>query len=112
MASKQIFVDYVCEQLAAAGQIRQQKMFGEYAIYCDEKLIALVCDDQFFLKPSKAVREALGVVQEAPPYPGAKPSFLLNDALEDAAQISHLARLTYLELPAPKPKKPKAAKKT
>lgn len=35
MASHQDFVDYVAEQLRAAGMIRSRKMFGEYGLYCD-----------------------------------------------------------------------------
>jgi hypothetical protein len=37
-------------------------MFGEYAIYCDGKVVALVCDDQFFLEPTAAGRALLGRV--------------------------------------------------
>ncbi|MCK7502621.1 MAG: TfoX/Sxy family protein [Comamonadaceae bacterium] len=35
-------------------------MFGEYAIYLDGKVVALVCDNQFFVKPTDAGRALLG----------------------------------------------------
>jgi TfoX/Sxy family transcriptional regulator of competence genes len=75
MASQQRTADYVVEQIAAAGSVSARKMFGEYGVYCDGKMVALICDDQLFVKPTKGGRTFLGKVREAPPYPGAKPSF-------------------------------------
>jgi TfoX/Sxy family transcriptional regulator of competence genes len=49
MASDQSFVDYVCDQINAEGSITFKKMFGEYAIYCDSKIVALICDNQLFI---------------------------------------------------------------
>ncbi|HHS82096.1 MAG TPA: competence protein TfoX, partial [Devosia sp.] len=43
MASSQEFVDFVVEQMGGAGTISARKMFGEYGVYCDGKLIGLVC---------------------------------------------------------------------
>jgi DNA transformation protein len=84
MASKQSTVEYISEQITQAGQIRFRKMFGEYAIYCDEKVVAFVCDDQLFIKPTKAGRELITDLEEAPPYPGAKMYNLISpDQWED-----------------------------
>ena len=107
MASDLEFVNYVCDQTAAAGSISFRKMFGEYAVYCDGKVVALVCDNQFFVKPTAAGRAMVGKVAEAPPYPGAKPYFLIGDELDDREWVSTLVRVTARELPLPKPKKPK-----
>ena len=104
MASDRHFVDYVCDQIGAAGKVSFRKMFGEYAIYCDGKVVALVCDNQCFVKPTAAGRALLGAVTEAPPYPGAKPHYLLAGQLDDAALMARLVRLTAAELPAPKPR--------
>ena len=41
MASDLTFVEYVCDQMSAAGTITFRKMFGEYAIYCEGKVVAL-----------------------------------------------------------------------
>ncbi|MGC3981149.1 MAG: TfoX/Sxy family protein [Steroidobacteraceae bacterium] len=104
MASDQSFVDYVCEQVAAAGHISQRKMFGEYAVYCDGKVVALVCDNQFFLKPTAASRALLDHVREGFPYPGAKPWIVADEWLDDDTFIARLVRVTAAELPMPKPK--------
>ena len=52
MASHPDFVNYVAEQLREAGAIRSRKMFGEYGLYCDDVFFAVICDDQFFVKPT------------------------------------------------------------
>ncbi len=107
MASDLTFVEYACDQGSDAGELSFKKMFGEYAIYLNEKIIALVCDNQLFLKPTKAGAEVLKNVVEAPPYPGAKAHFLISDNLEDRDLMSQLFKVTENELPSPKPKKPK-----
>ena len=112
MASDQDFVDFIVDQLKNAGDITSRKMFGEYAIYCDGKVTALVCDNQLFVKPTEAGRSFIGEVVEAPPYPGAKMSFLIEDGFENRDWISDLVRITAKELPEPKPKKKKKKTKT
>lgn len=110
MASTQRNVDFVLEQMAEAREVSARKMFGEYAIYCRGKLVALFCDDQLFIKPTNAGRTFLGTVKQASPYPGAKPYFLISGAqCEDGEWLSELVRVTERELPQPSPK---AAKKS
>ena len=107
MASDQIFVDFVLEQIKNAGEITAKKMFGEYGIYADGKLLGLICDNKLFIKPTSSGLEFIGNVIEAPPYEGAKPSFLIEDKIEDSEWLSELVRISLNELPAPKPKKKK-----
>lgn len=82
-------------------------MFGEYALYSNGKVVALICDNQLFIKPTVAGRSYIGDVVEAPPYPGAKHSFLIQDEIDDGEWLSQLIRLTEAELPTPKPRKKK-----
>jgi TfoX/Sxy family transcriptional regulator of competence genes len=79
-------------------------MFGEFAVYCDGKVVALVCDNQFFLKPTAAGRALLDRVREAPPYPGAKPYYLVDAQLDDADAVAAIVRATAAALPLPKAK--------
>lgn len=102
MATEQGFVDYVCDQLQGAGRISTRRMFGEYALYSDGKVVALLCDNQFFLKPTDAARALLPRVKEGLPYPGAKPHLLLDEVLEDSELLSRLVAVTARELPPPK----------
>lgn len=105
MASDLGFVEFVVDQMENAGAITYRKMFGEYAVYCEGKVVALVCDNQLFIKPTSAGNSYIGNVVEAPPYPGAKPFFLIAEQIEDKGWIGNLVRLTERELPEPKPKK-------
>jgi TfoX/Sxy family transcriptional regulator of competence genes len=107
MASEQTFVDFIVDQIENAGEISVKKMFGEYGLYSGEKLFALICDNKLFIKPTQAGRTFIGDVVEAPPYPGAKPSFLIEEKVEDRTWLSELVRVSVAELPVPKPKKKK-----
>jgi len=111
MASDSGFVEFVVEQMEKAGVITYRKMFGEYALYCDGKIIALICNNQLFIKPTKAGRYYSPNIIEAPPYPGAKPYFLIEDQLENKDWISHFVKITAEELPEPQPKSNKKRKR-
>ena len=52
MGSSLNFVEFVADQMEGAGEITYKMMFGEYGLYCEGKIVALVCDDQFFVKPT------------------------------------------------------------
>lgn len=105
MASQQKFVDFVVEQIQNAGTISTKKMFGEYGIYADDKIFGVICDNKLFVKRTEAGRGFIGDPVEMPAYKGAKPSFLIEEKIEDRDWLSELVRVTLKELPAPKPKK-------
>jgi TfoX/Sxy family transcriptional regulator of competence genes len=107
VASDQNFVDFVIEQIKNAGEITAKKMFGEYGIYADGKLFGLICDNKLFIKQTISGREFIGNVVEAPPYEGAKSSFLIEEKIEDSNWLSELIIISLKELPPPKPKKKK-----
>jgi TfoX/Sxy family transcriptional regulator of competence genes len=102
MASDQTFVDFVVDQFEAKLGVTQRKMFGEYGLHSNGTFFGLICDNQLFIKPTSAGRAFIGEPTEAPAYPGAKPSFLIESQLEDAEWLSELVRRTVAELPPPK----------
>jgi len=110
MASDLSFVEFVVDQMREAGDITYRKMFGEYCLYCNKKVIGLICKNQLFIKPTTAGRTWIGDPVEAPAYPGAKPAFLIEDQIENREWLTHLIRQTESELPPPKPKKKKKGK--
>jgi len=107
MATEINFVNFVSDQIRNSGEITAKKMFGEYGIYSDGKLFGLICDNKLFIKPTNSGRKFIGNVVEAPPYEGAKSSFLIEDKIEDSEWLSELVRISLKELPSPKPKKKK-----
>ena len=106
MASRPEFVQYVADQLSDAGMITYRKMFGEYGMYCDGKIFALICNDQLFIKITEAGKRMAPDLQEAPPYEGSKPYFLVDD-IDNKEFLTEFVIESCKELPVPKPKKEK-----
>ncbi len=104
MASNQDFVDYVREQVNLGERLTFKRMFGEYALYLDTKVVAFVCDNQLFVKPTALGKQWVGNITEAPPYPGAKLYFLVSERLDDRDFVQRLFLVTASELPLPTPK--------
>lgn len=103
------FVTMVVDLLQGLGDVEAKKMFGEYSLYVHGKLVALLCDNRFYLKPTEAGRALIGTVVPAAPYPGAKDCFLIEEGLEDREWLSAVVEATARELPLPV-KKAKAPK--
>jgi TfoX/Sxy family transcriptional regulator of competence genes len=102
-------MEYMTDHLARLGsRIRTRKMFGEYALYCDEKVVGLICDNQLFIKPTSAGAALLPHPTMQSPFPGAKPMWLLSDdQLEDRDWFCQLVDTSAAVLPYPKQKKQK-----
>jgi TfoX/Sxy family transcriptional regulator of competence genes len=110
MATDPGLMEFIADQLAGAGVMRYRRMFGAYAVYCDEKVVALVCEDRFYLKPTEAGRALLPEAVEDAPFDGARPWLLIEAELEDRQALQALVRATAAALPLPKPKKPRRKK--
>lgn len=104
MGSSADTVQFICDQAGLGKRLTFRKMFGEYALYLDGKVVALICDDQLFLKPTPEGLKFLGKVSEAPPFPGAKNFYLLSSELDDTEMLSEALRVTARALPEPRPK--------
>ena len=105
MGSRVDIVQYICDQAGLGRRLTYRKMFGGYALYLDAKVVALVCDDQLFLKPTPEGRKYLREVTEAPPYPGAKNFYLLSAVLDDTETLRGALLVTASALPEPRPKR-------
>ena len=111
MATKVSTIEYIEDQLAEVPEVHSRKMFGEYALYVGDKVVALVCDDELFVKMTAEGREFVGEkCEERPAYPGAKASMWIDaDMVDDHSWLCELIRITAEVLPEPKPKKKKRA---
>ena len=110
MATDVNTMNFLLDQLSPLGEASARKMFGEYCLYLSGKPVGLLCDDQLYLKPTRAGASLIDNVVEGPPYPGAKPHLLITpDQWEDGEWLCELVRATARELPLPKPRtrKPK-----
>jgi len=77
-------------------------MFGEYAVYINGKVVALVCDNSVFVKPTKVLQHLDASLGEGPPYPGAKPYLLADALLDDPGMLRQVLLKTAAEVRAPK----------
>ena len=112
MASSQRMVAFLVEQMAAAGAVSAKQMFGEYAVYCDGKVVALICDDRLFVKPTAAGRALIDELVEAPPYARAKDHFAIpGERWDEADWLGELIRVTAEALPRPAPRKQRASRR-
>ncbi|KAA0122853.1 TfoX family protein [Methylobacterium sp. P1-11] len=103
MASSQHTVDAILEQAAGAGAVTAKKMFGEYGLFLDGKMVALVCDDRLLVKPTHVGRSQIGAVREEAPYPCAKPCFVVHgERWDEADWLAELFRVTAAGLPMPR----------
>jgi DNA transformation protein and related proteins len=106
MATLASTADFICEQMGGAGVITSKRMFGEYAVYVNGKVIAFICDDSLFIKPTAAAKEFFPEAEDAPAYPGSKMYMLIpEEKWEDSEFMSELASISFNALPAPKAKK-------
>lgn len=112
MATQASTIEYILDQLSSIPNVRARKMFGEYALYCNDKVVALVCDDELFVKITEAGKEFVGdLYHEGTAYPGARPSMNIDmDMIEDRNWLSELILITEENLPAPKAKSQKKEK--
>jgi TfoX/Sxy family transcriptional regulator of competence genes len=100
-----IFINYVCDQIDDGCEVSYRHMFGGTTLYSKGKVVALICDNQLFVKPTNAGRTYIGDVTEAPAYEGSKDFFLIGDQIDDTEWLTELIRQTEQELPKPKPRK-------
>ena len=107
MATDAGFVEYVFEQAGLAGRLTSKRMFGEYALYVDGKVVAFCADNSLFFKLQPETAALLSELPQQELFPGSKPYALADEWLDDAERLREtlleLARL----LPEPKPKRAK-----
>lgn len=102
MTTSKETVAYILDQLAPL-TVRTRAMSGEYCLYCDEKVVALICDDTLYLKPTRIASEAMPDAELAPPYPGAKDHYIVSgDRLEEREWLQELVMRMADDLPLPR----------
>lgn len=109
MATDSDYIDYIHEQAGFGARLTHKKMFGEYSLYLDGKVVAFACDNSLLLKPTEAGRALLPQVTPGKPYPDAKDYYVLDEFLDDTELLQRVLQATADVLPLPKPK---PAKKT
>lgn len=116
MSTQKASVDFILQALGQPRRFSARAMFGEYALYADGKVVALVCDDQLYVKILPA-SDALKDCERDSPYPGAKPHYVVDEGrlarMEglDRVLLGVAAALPAKKLRTKKPAKARTAKK-
>jgi TfoX/Sxy family transcriptional regulator of competence genes len=111
MATDIDFVAYVAEQSQLGAALTFKKLFGEYGVYLEGKVIAFACDNSLFVKATDATAETTRLLPQRPPYPGAKPYPVADELLDDSDALKMLLVQTAQGLPAASPKSKAASKR-
>lgn len=95
MATNKETVDYLLECIKHISSIHTRKMFGEYALYYQNKVVAFICDDQLFMKITPITDNFIDESYNSPPYPGAKPYRVIpEDKWSDNEFMKNLIKQT------------------
>lgn len=109
MATSAATIAHMLDTLATL-PLTSRKMFGEYALYLEDKTVAFVCDDTLFIKPTPGALALLPDTMRGPAYPGSKDYIIGSEVLDDPDLCARVLQVVAAETDPPKPKKPKKPK--
>lgn len=110
MSTAPATIDHILDTIPLTLTVK--KMFGEYALYLDGIVVAFVCDDTLFIKPTPGAAAVLPDAARGPAYPGSKDYIIGSEALDEPDLCARALRAVAADAPPPKPKaakKPKPA---
>jgi TfoX/Sxy family transcriptional regulator of competence genes len=79
MATQKTTVDFILGKLRHPGRFSVRAMFGEYALYADDKVVALVCDNVLHVKVVPASKGLERQCEKSEPYPGGKAHYVVEE---------------------------------
>jgi TfoX/Sxy family transcriptional regulator of competence genes len=88
MSTQKETVEFILGKLRDRGRFTARAMFGEYALYADGKVVALICDDLLHVKIVPASQALEQECEKGHPYPGARPHYVVEEG-----QLSTLTEL-------------------
>lgn len=91
MSTSRETINFILNKLGNAPRFSARAMFGEYALYANGKVVALVCDDLLYVKICPASYQLEDVCEKDLPYPKAKPHYVVSeeqlDSLDNLSSI-------------------------
>jgi hypothetical protein len=112
MATQKETIDFILEKLGHSTRFTARPMFGEYALYADGTVVALVCDNLLYVKILAGSQQLDPLCERGNPYPGAKEHFLVEEVqLSTIPNLPAILFATAEEVKSKKKRKPVPAKK-
>jgi TfoX/Sxy family transcriptional regulator of competence genes len=111
MSTSKETVESILGKLGDSKTFSARSMFGEYALYTEEKVVGLICDDQLYVKILSASQRLEILCEQDTPYPGAKPYYVVEEGqLSSFADLPDILVAVAKALPEKKTR-PKKSKK-
>ncbi len=111
MSTRRETTEFILSKFGHQDRFAVRAMFGEYALYADKKVVALICDDLLYVKIVPASAELESQCEKGEPYPGAKLHYIVEE--DQLSKIEGLPRMLFSiaeSIPAKKAPKKKAKK--
>ena len=105
MATSNETADFILTKLKHPGRITTKRMFSEFGLYADGKMVAVICDDRFYVKIAPVSAALADQCETGEPYPRAKPHDLVDEG--QLSTISNLPAILFDLAEAMPIKKPK-----
>ena len=106
MSQAKELAEYIMDQLADLGDIRNIPMMGGYIFYYKERIFGGIYGSGFMVKDTNAARKYMPDCKAEAPYEGAK-SMIPVTILENREELQHMVFEMYEELPERTSKKKK-----
>ena len=108
MATTNDFIAFVLDQSGLDGRLSTRRMFGEYSLYLDGRVVAFAADNSLLIKTCDATSALTRNLPLRPLFPGSKDYAVADELLDDREALRGLLQATADGLPATKP--PRRAK--
>lgn len=106
MATSPEYAQFVENQFRGLDGFSVRRMFGEYAIYLQGRVLGFLADEQILLQDTPTARKLLPDAERRELFPGSKLFVLFADE-GNAHLLKSVSEAMWEELPLPKPRKSK-----
>lgn len=111
MATSPGYALFVENQFRGLDGFSMRRMFGGYAIYLQGRVLGFLGDEQILLQDTPTARKLLPDAERRELFPGSKLFIVFPDE-GNAHLLKSVSQAMWEELPIPKPKKSKQARKS
>lgn len=106
MATSPAYAQFVENQFSGLDGFSMRRMFGEYAIYLQGRVLGFLADEQILLQDTPTSRQLLPDAERRELFPGSKLFVVFADE-GNAHLLKSVSQAMWEELPLPKPRRSK-----
>ena len=104
MATSREYALFVENLFRGVDGFSMKRMFGEYGIYLQGRVLGFLCDEQILLQNTPTARKLLPDAERKELFPGSKLFIIFSDE-GNHHLLQSVAQAMWEELPVPKPRK-------